>query len=134
MRLLYKYIFGKAYYFCIKVFREKEFPQFFATFIVTFAILANIAIILDIVEYILLPIRFKYYEEYYKYFALASYGIALIYIHYKKRYIQIIEFYKEIPPKKRKKLKYQSIIYLALLFIGFFLFSALIREYNISVG
>lgn len=132
MGILHKYIFSKAYYFCINVFKEKEFPQYFATGIVTLIIITFIYILLSLIEYFILPLRFNVYGEYYKYFALVALGIALLYINYKNRYLKIIEYFGEIPDRTKKKLKIYSIIYLLTLFIGFFLIGALLRNYNIN--
>ncbi|PKQ66639.1 hypothetical protein BZG01_10185 [Labilibaculum manganireducens] len=131
MKDLYRYIFTKAYFFCITIFKEKEFPQYFATGMLTFAITANFYILLSLIEYLMLPIRFNYYGEYYKYFALVIFAIALLYVNNKKRYLVIIKSCKELPNKRKKKLKVYSIIYLLFLFVSFFLLGALIREYNI---
>ena len=130
--MLYNYIFGKAFFFCINFFKEKEFPQYFAAGMVTFAMVTNIYILLSLVEYLMLPDRFNVYGEYYGYFSLATLGVVFFYVNHKKRYKKIIESYKGIPDKKREKLKIYSIIYLLFLFIGFFLLGALIREYNIN--
>ena len=132
MVMLYNYIFGKAFFFCINFFKEKEFPQYFAAGMVTFAMVTNIYILLSLVEYLMLPDRFNVYGEYYGYFSLATLGVVFFYVNHKKRYKKIIESYKGIPDKKREKLKIYSIIYLLFLFIGFFLLGALIREYNIN--
>jgi hypothetical protein len=132
MIVLYRYIFTKAYFFCINIFKEKEFPQYFATGMVTLAIITNFYILLSLIEYLMLPVRFNQYGEYYKYFALIALAIALFYTNNKKRYLKILEHNSKVSKRKKKKIKIYSIIYLLFLFIAFFLLGALIREYNIN--
>jgi len=132
MVVLYRYIFTKAYFFCINIFKEKEFPQYFATGMVTLAIITNFYILLSLIEYMMLPIRFNQYGEYYKYFALLVLAIALFYVNNKKRYLKILEYISSISERKKKKLRIISIVYLLFLFVAFFFLGALIREYNIN--
>ncbi len=132
MVVLYRYIFTKAYFFCINVFKEKEFPQYFATGMVTLAIITNFYILLSLIEYLMLPVRFNQYGEYYKYFALIVLAFALFYVNNKKRYLKILEHNSDISERKKKKLRIISIVYLLFLFVTFFLLGALIRDYNIN--
>lgn len=132
MVVLYRYIFTKAYFFCVNVLREKEFPQYFATTMVTLVITANLYILLSLIEYLMLPVRFNLYGEYYKYFALTVLGIALFYVNDKKRYLKILERNHSISERTRRKLRIVSIAYLLFLLVAFFLLSALIREHNIN--
>lgn len=128
---LYKYIFTKAYFFCINYFKEKEFPQYFATGSVTLLATATLYVLLSIVEYVMLPIRFNFYGEYYKYFALVVFAIALIYVNRKKRYLKIIDQINSVSERKQKKLKIVAISYMLSLLLLFFQLSTLIRNYNI---
>ena len=80
----------------------------------------------------MLPVRFNQYGEYYKYFALIVLAIALFYVNNKKRYQKILEHNGNISERKKKRLKIISIVYLAFLFVTFFLLGALLREYNIN--
>lgn len=132
MVVLYRYIFTKAYFFCINIFNEKEFPQYFASGVVTLAMVTNIIILLELIEYFSFPIRVNIYSEYHGYFALFSWGIVLFYVNYKKRYLKVLEHNRNISVKKKKNLKIISITYLLFLFVAFFLLGALIREYNIN--
>ena len=131
MKDLYTYIFTKAYFFCINIFKEKEFPQYFASGVITLAFVTNVIIVIELVEYIILPTKINTYGEYHGYFALACFVIILLYVNVKKRYEGILSRFDNIPIEKRKKLKAYSIIYLLVLFIGFFLLGALLRNYNI---
>lgn len=132
MKGLYKYIFAKSYFFCISIFKEKEFPQYFAASFVTLAIVTNIIVLLELIEYLFLPTRINIYDEFHKYFALIMWVFVLFYVNYRKRYLLILEHYGNITGKQKKKLKIYSIIYLPVLFIGFFLLGALLRDYNIN--
>jgi len=132
MILMYSFLFCKSYNFCIKVFKEKEFPHAFASFIVSMTFVTNVYVLLSLIEYLMLPLEIKFYEQYFGYFSLASLFIVFTCVSYKKKYIRILEYCKRIPEKKVKSLRIYSIIYLILLFIGFFLMGYLIRKYNIE--
>jgi len=129
---LYKYIFCKAYNFCIRAFKEKEFPWAFASGMVTLCIVTSIVILLEVMEYMVLPYRINIYASYHGYLAVALWILIQIYITRKKKYLRILEECKNIPLKKQKILRSLSIAYLLLLFIGFFGLGYLIREYNIN--
>ncbi len=132
MKDLYSYIFTKAYFFCINVFKEKEFPQYFAILTIIFIGVTNLYIILSLIEYLLLPDKFDFYGEYYKYFSLISGLLALVYFNYNKKYDKILSYYKGFSIEKLRKLKIYSIIYLLILFVGFFALGALLRSYYIA--
>ncbi len=132
MKDLYRYIFTKAYFFCINVFKEKEFPQYFASGVLTLVMVTSIVIILELIQYLSFPVRVNILGEYHGYFAVFSWGLILLYVNNKKRYLKILEYNSKISKRKKKKLKVYSIIYLLFLFVAFFLLGALIREYNIQ--
>jgi len=132
MIVLYRYIFTKAYFFCINIFKEKEFPQYFASGVVTLAMVTNIVILLELIEYLSFPTRVNIFGEYHGYFALFSWGVVLLYVNNKKRYLKILEHNSNISERKKKRLRIISIVYLLFLFVTFFLLGALIREYNIN--
>nr|WP_320117915.1 hypothetical protein [uncultured Marinifilum sp.] len=81
MKDLYRYIFTKAYFFCITVFKEKEFPQYFASGVVTLALVTQIVIILELIEYLSFPTRVNIFGEYHGYFAVFCWGVVLLYIN-----------------------------------------------------
>lgn len=130
--ILYKYIFCKAYYFCIRVFKEKEFPWAFASGIVTLCLVTNIVVLLEIVEYAMLPDGINIYAPYHGYFAVALWILIQLYVTRDKRYIKILESCKSLSAKKRQMLRYISIVYVIVLVIGFFWLGYLLREYNLG--
>ena len=132
MIAFYKYIFCKSYFFCIRVFKEKDFPQIWAGSVLAFIIIINVIVLLELAEYMMLPHRINIYYDYHKYFAIVFWGLMLIYIHINKKYIRILEYCKTIPQKKKKVFRILSILYYLFLAISFFLMSHLLREYNIS--
>lgn len=125
---LYKYIFGKAYLLCINILKEKEFPQYFASGVITLTIVSNVLIVIEFIEYVILPTKINTFGEYHGYFALFSYIIVLLYVNIKKRYEGIIYQFEIMPSKKKKKLKIYSIIYLVSLIFCFFYLGALLRD------
>lgn len=128
MLSFYRYIFYKSYFFCINTFKEKEFPQIWATSVVSFLITINIIVLLEIVEYTMLSNEMSGFGTYYKYFAMFFWGGALIYIHINKRYLKIIECYSAIPSKKKSLFRILSIAYYVVTAISFFLMGALLRS------
>jgi len=132
MIMLYKYIFCKSYYFCIRFFKEKEFPWAFASGIITFCAVTSLVVFLEAVEYILLPNKINIYSTYHGFFAVALWVFIQIYVTRNKRYLKILETCKNIPIERQKILGFVSIVYILILFIGFFGLGYLIREYNLS--
>lgn len=128
MYMLYKYIFYKAYFLCIKVLREKEFPQYFASVIVTFSIVTNLLLFLELIEYLMLPQKIITYRNYIGYFALIIWGFILFYIHYKNRYLDILKDVEYLSGKSKKRLRNFSLLYLFILVVGFFLLGYLLRN------
>lgn len=128
MLSFYRYIFYKSYFFCINTFKEKEFPQIWATGVVTFLITINIIVLLDILEYTIFTEEMRDVGTFYKYFAMFFLGGALIYIHINKRYLKIIEYYSTIPSKKKRLFRLLSIAYYIVTAISFFLMGALLRS------
>jgi len=129
---LYKYIFYKAYFFCSNVLKEKESPQYFASGVVTLALVTNLVIVLEIIEYSFLPNRINIFGNYHGYFAVIFWLLLSFYLNQSKRYVRILNFCKDLKNDTRKNLYRISLIYLLALFIGFFLMGALLREYNIN--
>lgn len=127
MKDLYNYIFGKAYYFCINVFKEKAFPQYFASGVVTLAFVTNIIVIIELVELIMLPTKINTLGEYHGFFALACFVLILLYVNLKKRHEIIIKRFDDKLANKRN-LKIVSIIYILSLFVVFFLLGGLLRS------
>jgi len=128
MKDLYSYIFTKAYFLCINIFKEKEFPQYFAIITVTLIGVTNLYIILSLIDFIMLPDMFIPYDEYFKYFSLASVLTSLAYFNYKERYKTILSYNSGLSSVKVKRLKAISIIYVLFIFIGFFTLGALLRS------
>jgi len=126
------YIYYKSYYFCIRIFKEKEFPQIWAGSVVAFLIFTNIVVLLEIVEYWMLPQRINIYSEYHKFFALAFIGIMQLYLHINKRYLRLLDYYKDIPETTKRVFRILSIVYYISLAFGFFFLALLLRENNIA--
>jgi hypothetical protein len=58
----YRYIFCKSYHFCINVFKEDEFPYFWATSSIVFLVFSNVTSALGFVKYLLYPVEFETYS------------------------------------------------------------------------
>ena len=132
MKDLYIFIFAKAYYLCINVFKEKEHPQIFASTIITITITVSLSIITSIIEYLSLPNDLSYLSEKYKYFALFTLVVVVLFVQYGKRYKKIIDSYKKMSLRKINNLKVLSIAYFLFIFASSFYFGFLIREYNLQ--
>ena len=129
---IYKYIFYKSYFLCIKVLREKEFPQYFAAAIITFAFVTNLLLLLESIEYLILSQTISTYRSYFGYFALIVWVIILFYVHNKNKYLELLKDVESLSNKSKKKLRNFSFIYLLVLVIGFFLLGYLLRESNMD--
>jgi hypothetical protein len=132
MLKIYKYIFCKAYYICVHVFKEKEFPYFFASTMVSLAIVTTIITLLEVIEFLMLPTRVNTFGEYHGYFSLLMMVIIGVYFYRKKRYEKLLLEHESFSIKMKNKLKILSLIYLLILFFSFFEMGSLLREYKIS--
>ena len=128
--ILFKYIFYKVYFFYVKAFREKEIPHWFASSVITLIVVANLIIIADLLLYFTNPEIIKSINTYYKYFALVVLAGVMFFINSKNRYLNIIDDCEQLPKSKRKVLGYISILYVTVVFVGFFWVGELIRNYN----
>jgi len=129
---LYKYIFYRAYFFCINVFKEKEFPYIWASFIVAFLIFCNIITLVTALEYFMLPERIETYADYNKYFALIFLLFVEVFFYWRGRYSRVVESFKNIKPRRDLVLKVISIFYILITVFLFFYLSSLVREYNLN--
>lgn len=132
MITLYKYIFYKAYYFCIRIFNEREFPWFFASGILSLIVVITLVTLLEIIEYIILPNRINFFSEYQGYFALGVLFALAFYVKSENRYITIIEECKSISQKRQRLLFSIAIVYSIVLVFIFLLIGYLLQQYNSS--
>lgn len=128
--MLYKYIFYKVYFFYIKVFKEKEIPHWFAASVVTLIIVVNIIFVADGIQYFIYPEINESIDVYYKYFALVVLAVIMWFVNGNRRYLKIIDDCEQLTKSKRKVLGYISILYIAVVFVGFFWVGELMRNYN----
>ena len=128
MVTLYKYIFCKAYYFCVNVFKEKEFPWFFASGAMSMAFVINVLILEGLVTIAFLPNLSDLVGDYYGVFSLSMLVVTAFYMKTGDRYRRVLEDGKKLPVAKRKALRYISLIYLITLGIGVIWVSLIIRE------
>ena len=130
--MFYKYIFCKSYFFCKNVFREREFPQIWAGSVIAILLSSNIIVLLELIEFIMLPRRINIFYNLHPYFALIIWAITLIFIHVNKRYLKIIESCGIINKRKQVYYRVFSILYYLISVIAFFIMSDLLREYDIT--
>lgn len=130
--MIFKFIFYKAYLIAIRIFKEQEFPWAFGSLIVAICIVTSIVIMLELLEYTLLPLRVNMYGSFYGYFAIGFWMLVQIYVTRGKKYQKILRECQDIPEERRKRLGLISIIYIGILIVGFFGLGHLIRDYNIN--
>ncbi len=98
---IYKYIFCNAYYFCLKIFKEKEFPYFFASTIVSLTFVTTIITLLKTFQYIMIPNRINIYNDYHGYFSLLMLVVFGIYFYKDKKYERLLSEHDKIPKINR---------------------------------
>jgi len=130
MITLYKYIFCKAYYFCINVFKEKDFPWFFASGAMSMAFVVNVLVLEGLITITILPNLSDNLGGYYGYFSLFMLVGTAFYMKRGDRYRRVLEDGKKLPVGKRKTLRYVSLIYLIVLGISLIWVSTIIRRYH----
>ncbi|NCA85796.1 MAG: hypothetical protein EOM83_09500 [Clostridia bacterium] len=128
--ILFKYIFCKVYFFYVKAFREKEIPHWFASGILSVILIGTIQVMIDFYSFFFNPEIIGIYTSYNKYVVLVL-GLSLMYyVSKQKKYLKIIEDCERLPKSKKKVLGYISILYVIVVFVGFFWVGELIRNYN----
>lgn len=128
MVILYKYIFYNAYYFCINVFKEKEFPWAWAGMTSSMVFVATLVAMLELIEFLMLPSRINTYGEYHGYFSLGMAMLSVFFVRYNNNYQKILKDVETLPLDVRKRVKYLSVFYVLVVVISFFYLGYLIRE------
>jgi hypothetical protein len=129
MILLYKYIFCKAYYFCINVYKDREFPYFFAAGAISMTFVGTIILTLELISYVMLPTEVNTYGKYYGYFSVSMLIITSLYVKKNNRYLKIIQTCKDMSRNTPLVLRYISIAYILGLLISLCIIATLHREY-----
>jgi hypothetical protein len=132
MLTLYSFIFYSAYNFCIRFFREKEFPWIFASGAISMTFMTTIIVMLELIAFLMLPEKINIYGAYHGYISLATFIGTTLYMYQGNRYEKILKKCSELSLRKSKLLRWISIIYFVLLFIGFFLIGSALRQHNID--
>lgn len=129
---LYKYIFFKAYDFCIRVFKEKDFPWFFASGVISMTFVTTLIVLLELFEYVMLPTKVEIYGKYHGYFSLLMLLGTGFYMKQNNRYLKILEYCRNQTEQRQSLMRYLSVLYFISLFISFFLLGYLLRQYNLN--
>jgi len=129
---LFSYIFYKSYSLCINVFKEKEFPEYFASGVIAMITVGTIIVIIDIALYQVNPSLINMVFGYYKYFSLGSVLFFWWFFGYKKKYMNFMNRYDKMSANKKQVLSIISILYLVVLVVSFFGMGNIMRDYNLS--
>lgn len=129
---LLSYIFMKSHWLCVNVFKEKEFPEYFASGVIAMVVVGTITVTADIIGYWVNPDALNEYGGFYKYFSLGSVLFSWLYFGYMKKYMVFMDHFERISDSKKKVLKVVSFIYLIVLLVTFFGMGNIIRDYNLS--
>jgi hypothetical protein len=132
MMSLFSYIFVKSHSLCVNFFKEKEFPEYFASGVIAIVVVGTITVTADVIGYLVHPDLLNDYGWFYKYFSLGSVLFSWWYLGYKKNYIIFVKRYEELSGRKRKVLSVVSTLYLLGLVISFFWLGDLMRDYNLG--
>ena len=128
--ILFKYIFYRVYLFYVKTFSEKELPHWFAAGILAVIIIGTLQVLIDFYSYFFNTEIIGLYTSYNKYLVLILGFSLMFYVSNQKRYLKIIEDCEQLPKSKQKILNYISILYVSVVFVGFFWIGHLIRNFN----
>lgn len=126
--ILYKYIFYRAYYFCVNTFKEREIAHLWAAFIVALVCVTTILIFVKLYKFIMLPSIVYIYGSYHGYFSL---GMALLMAYLLSRnnyYRKILAECGRLSAKRKKGLSVWMWIYLTVMVISFLYLGDLLRE------
>lgn len=132
MTSLFIYIFGKTYFLYERIYADKEHPQYFSASIVALLTTLSIAVLIDLIIYPIDPSLITAFYGFYKYMAVGMLLLSWWIFHPKRRYLKIVERYKQIGDKRKKLLGFLSIAYVLILLFIFFKMSDLVRTYNLG--
>ena len=132
MGALFIYIFGRTFFIYEKIYADKDHPQYFSSSLIALLTVLSLAVITDIIIYPIDPSLITVFYDYYKFLAIAILFFMWWFFHPKKRYLKIVEDYKEISVKKKRLLGILSLVYILVLLVIFFKMSNLVRAYNLG--
>lgn len=126
--ILYKYIFYRSYFFCVKTFKEREIAHLWAALVVALVFVVTILGFVKLYKFMMLPSIVNIYGKYHGYFSLAT-GVVMAYLLSRNNYYRkILSECDRLSPKRRKSLSLWMWIYLTALAIGFLYLGNLLRE------
>lgn len=129
---LISYIFVKSHWVCINIFKEREFPEYFASGIIAVVLVGTIIVFVDVILYQIDPELINIVFGYYKYLSLGSVLFSWLYFGYMKKYVAFLNYFERMSGSKKKLMKIITIIYLIVLLVTFFGMGDIIRDYNLS--
>lgn len=129
---LLSYIFTKSYWLCVNIFKEKEFPEYFASGIIAVLITGTVIFLVNSVLYIIDPSLINIIFGYYKYLSLGMVLLFWGYFGYLKKYIIFVNRFEKMSEAKKKIFKVLSVFYILIVIVAFFGMSNAMRAYNIT--
>lgn len=116
MMNFFKYVFFKAYYFCIKYLKEKEFPWMFTSVILAMLLSFTLLIILGVLKQFFL-IKFSFSKNVFGLFSLLILLVVAIKVKYKNYYLKIVKDVNKFSLTYRKKMKILFLIYIVIVIV-----------------
>ncbi len=129
---IYKYIFFKSYYLCIRTLNERETPWIFASVISTLVLSMSLAVIFELIYYLNPSSIFDALIGYQGYFALTILFIIVLFVKRNNLYLAILGEVNTFSPKRNRLLHCLSLLYVRLIFLAIFALGYLIRETNLN--
>jgi hypothetical protein len=131
MRDFYWYVFTKGFYFCIRVFREKDEAWVFGALTFSMAIATALITIVEFIEVLMLPKRLYVYQPYFAYASFAMAILSLFYFRRDRKYIRVVEHVNALPEPKKKRFFRIMVIYFTVIVVGMLTCGYILHEFNI---
>lgn len=129
---LLSYIFIKSHWLCVNVFKEKEFPEYYASGIIGILIAGTVTFLLNTILYLIDPNLINEIFGYYKYFSLGTLLLFWGYFGHFRKYTVFVDHFKNMSESKKKIVSVLSVVYIIVIVVGFFGIGDVMRNYNLA--
>ncbi len=125
---LLRFIFFWFYNLAIRRFKEKDFPWFFASGILSMTFTTVIVLVLEIFELIMRPQQINIYGQYHGYLSLVILLSVSIYLRIGNKYFNLLSEVETYSLSKKKRLRIYMFSFYVFLVTSFFLIGFILRK------
>lgn len=131
MKLIYTVLFAKMYYLCSK-YMDKEFPQYFASGVLSIFSVMLLSLLIDTFFLIYKPTIISSYNIYYKYLSVGVLGLNWFLFGILGYYKKVLDKYQLLTNRQQKVLGLISLFFVMSVVVLSQIITFEIRDYNLS--